>query len=129
MQPEKIFSSVYQDVYRLHYGVIFLVNKFATIQYSLKEFKNKRYYDSEYLRVLTEDAVIPVINKKCPAGTVLYNYFPVRLIDKSQWTYELKLSSGCCYGTAKNILELTEEIDKIVLSYEYGISTNEEDIE
>ena len=26
MQPEKLFSSVYQDVYRLHYGVIFLVN-------------------------------------------------------------------------------------------------------
>jgi len=124
MKPEKIYSSVYQDVYRIVKGVMLVVNKFTSIRYSFKDYATRRYYDSEYLRVLEEDVNIDGIVYS--AGTILYEYSPIRLADKQNWTYELKVSGGCCYGTAKDILSLTEELDKIVMTYEYGVTDAEQ---
>ena len=100
MTADKIYSSVYQDVYRIHTGVIFLVNKFTQVYYSLKDVPNKRYYNSEYLRILTDNA----INEG----------FPIRLAEKNMWSYELKLCSGACVGGAKEFRQLTEIMNDII---------------
>ena len=114
MTTEKIFTSIYQDVYRLHYGVVFIVNKFTSIKYSLKDYSTKQYYGTEYLRMLTEPAVNHLTGDKYDVGTVLYEYCPVRLAEKNQWTYELKIGRGCCYGSAKDMRKLMREMEKII---------------
>ena len=56
MVLEKIFTSIYQDVYRLSPGVLILVNKFETYG-SLADFDMRPYAKSEYLKEITEDQV------------------------------------------------------------------------
>lgn len=110
---EKIFSSIYQDVYRISAGVIFLVNKFSCIRTPVVG-KVKKYKGSKYLRVLTEDCEDITLGKKYPKGTVLYNDFPVHLVERPLWTYELKLCSGACMGSDKDFTQFTSIIEDII---------------
>lgn len=114
MTADKIYSSVYQDVYRIHTGVIFLVNKFTQVYYSLKDVPNKRYYNSEYLRILTDNAINEATGEIYRIGTVIYEGFPIRLAEKNMWSYELKLCSGACVGRAKEFRQLTEIMNDII---------------
>lgn len=114
MTADKIYSSVYQDVYRIHAGVIFLVNKFTRVYYSLKDFPNKKYHNSNYLCVLTEDVLNEATGEIYKTGTVLYEGFPVKLAEKGVWSYELKLCSGACVGGAREFKQLTEIINDII---------------
>lgn len=114
MTANKIYSSVYQDVYRIHTGVIFLVNKFTQVYYSLKDVPNKRYYNSEYLRILTDNAINEATGEIYRIGTVIYEGFPIRLAEKNMWSYELKLCSGACVGGAKEFRQLTEIMNDII---------------
>lgn len=110
MKTEKIFSSIYQDVYRLFYGVLLLVNKFNTVGCDASNFKTKQYYPSKYLRVLKEDAIDPITRAKFPKGTIMYEGKPVRLVNQEKWVYELKISGGVCVGTADEMRELGYKI-------------------
>ena len=114
MNPDKIFSSIYQDVYRIHSGVLVLVNKFSTVKFPVFGVKIKRYYNSKYLRVLDEDYKDSITGKIYPKGTVLYNDCPVRIVERPMWLYELKLSSGACVGNSKDFKQFADIIENIV---------------
>lgn len=110
MEVEQIYSSVYQDVYRFSTGVVLLVNKFNTYACNSKGFKTKRYYSSNYLKVLQEDNQDPVTGTKFKKGTVMYEGKPVRLVNQERWTYELKIAGGVCVGNADQMKQLANNI-------------------
>lgn len=93
--------------------MIFLVNKFSCIRTPVVG-KVKKYNSSKYLQVLTEDCEDITLGKKYPKGTVLYNDFPVHLVERPLWTYELKLCSGACMGSDKDFKQFVKCIEKII---------------
>lgn len=127
---EIVINTDYQDIYRVAGGVLLVVNKF---EYD-KSYgghccvwggKQKPYHkQTKALRVLKEDVVQKGYNAETsgydvthiiPEGTVLKHSHPIRLADKSKWTYEIKTTGDCFSGSCEEILEYIDEIKKTII--------------
>ena len=114
MATEKVYTSIYQDVYRICPGVMLLVDKFVQINYPLDKYKQKKYFESPYLKKLDEPVVNEVTGDKYKRGTVLYENKPLKLVNRLQWKYEIKISNWCCIGTRGQMKRMFREIEKIM---------------
>lgn len=120
---EIVVQTDYQDIYRITDGVLFIVNKFVSIDYSDQTKEFVYVYSSEakyksynkncqiWLKVLKEDYVYkycPVVVQK---GTVLYMDIPVICTkDKDKWKYELKTTGTAFSGTYDTMLEMLDTV-------------------
>jgi hypothetical protein len=120
----------YQDLYRVTDGVLLVVNKFASIDYSKKttrvttvysrDAKTKSYYKGcqKDLKILKQDYFDEYGSITIPKGTVLYFDRPViATSDQSDWKYEVK-TTGSALGGSK------DEIEKLLMSILYTIRNN-----
>ena len=120
---EIVAQTDYQDIYRITDGVLFVVNKFVSIDYSdqtkeyIRVYRSKAKYKSynkncqTWLKVLKEDYVYkycPVVVQK---GTVLYMGIPVICTnDQYKWNYELKTTGTAFSGTYDTMQEMLDNI-------------------
>lgn len=109
---EIIANTEYQDIYRISYGVLLVVNKFEPIKYDKDIFlfgsKMKKYHKDcqSHLRILNEDYIDKNTNISIPKGTVTYLDRPVkRILDKTKYTYEVKTTGNALSGNLKQIQE------------------------
>lgn len=127
---EVVAQTDYQDIYRITDGILFIVNKFISIDYSdeTKEYvyvhKSKAKYKSYnqncqiWLKVLKEDYVYKYCPVIIPKGTVLYMDVPVICTnDQDKWKYELKITGTAFSGTCGEMLKMLDNVvDCIVIS-------------
>ena len=120
---EIVAQTDYQDIYRITDGVLLVVNKFISIDYSdeTKEYirvhMSKAKYRSyntncqTWLKVLTEDYVYKYCPVVVPKGTVLYMGIPVICTnDQDKWNYELKTTGTAFSGTYDTMQEMLDNI-------------------
>lgn len=120
---EIVAQTDYQDIYRITDGVLFIVNKFISIDYSdqTKEFvyvygskaKYKTYNEKcqNWLKVLKEDYEYKYCPVTIPKGTILYMDIPVICTnDKDKWKYELKTTGTAFSGNYDAMLEMLDNV-------------------
>lgn len=120
---EIVVQTDYQDIYRITDGVLLIVNKFVSIDYSdqTKEFvyvyssetKYKSYNKNcqNWLKVLKEDYEYEYCPVIIPKGTVTYMDIPVICTnDKDKWEYELKTTGTAFSGTYDTMLEMLDTV-------------------
>jgi hypothetical protein len=125
---EIVAQTDYQDIYRITDGVLLIVNKFITIDYSDKTKEYIHVYRSEAkyktynkncqncLKVLKEDYEYKYCPVIIPKGTVTYMDIPViSTNDKEKWKYELKTTGSCFSGNYDKMLDLITEVYNIVI--------------
>ena len=125
---EIVAQTDYQDIYRITDGVLFIVNKFISIDYSnliderihiyRKEAKYKSYNKNcqNWLKVLKKDYKYEYYPIIIPKGTVTYMDIPVICTnDKDKWKYELKTTGSCFSGNYDKMLDLITEVYNIVI--------------
>lgn len=120
---EVVCQTEYQDVYRVKNGVLLVINKFRTMvnEDGGRDFisaysKNRPYHkNSKDLRVLTADYYYSHKQKTYEAGQVVYDGYPVELIDnKEEWTFQIKTTGDALSGTFGEItLLLTNIFEKV----------------
>lgn len=127
---EIVANTEYQDIYRITDGVLLVVNKFISIDYSdkTKEYirvhmsrvKYKSYNKNcqTWLKVLKEDYAYEYCPVIIPKGTVTYMGIPVICTkDKDKWTYELKTTGTVFSGTYSEISKMLDDVvDCFVIS-------------
>ncbi len=134
---EIVAQTDYQDIYRITDEVLFIVNKFVSIDYSdqTKEFvyvysseaKYKSYNKNcqNWLKVLKEDyeyEYYPVIISK---GTVTYMDIPVICTnDKDKWEYELKTTGSAFSGTYDTMLEMLDTVINCMVKSRIRVKDN-----
>ena len=120
---EIVAQTDYQDIYRIADGVLFIVNKFVSIDYSNetekyiyvygREAKYKSYNKNcqNWLKVLKEDYECKYCPIVIPKGTVTYMDIPVICTDdKDKWEYELKTTGTAFSGTYDTMLEMVDNV-------------------
>lgn len=120
---EVVCQTEYQDVYRVKSGVLLVVNKFkiVTDENGRRDFisaysKNRPYHKhSKDLRILTADYYYSPTHRTYKAGQVVYNGYPVELIDnKEEWGFQIKTTGDALSGTFGEItLLLTNIFEKV----------------
>ena len=115
-------KSNYQDVYRIKDGVLLVVNKFDYV-YDKDGFrrrvntdrKNSKTYENNCkdLKVAT-DRIESYDNKVIKPGQVLYHGYPVELVPKDKWEYQIKTTGDMFSGNANEIVEYIKEIGRII---------------
>lgn len=114
---EVLAKTEYQDLYRISDGVLLVINKFKSIDYSDKT--------TSYVKIWLPNAKYKIYNKGCQKdlkelkedyydkyctltvkkGTVMYQERPVIKTDnKADWTYEVK-TTGSSLGGSFDIVE------------------------
>ena len=119
---QTLCKSDYQDVYRIKDGVILLINKFDYVRgddgYRRSFFtttKNTMTYASGCRDLKKAIERIEGYNKTyAEIGQVLYHGYPVKLIPKKNWNYQIKTTGDMFSGNANEILGHVEEIRKII---------------
>lgn len=122
-----VCESDYQDIYRIRDGVLLVVNKFKSIDYSDKTERFIHIYTSEakigkykkecqkHLKILKSDYYEEYADITIPKGTVLYNGVPVELItDKSEYEYQIKTTGEMFSGDSKWMLDYIGDIINII---------------
>lgn len=117
---EQICKSDYQDIHRIKDGVLLVVNKFKRITINGKIAfagyigQTKNYAKGcKGLSVLKEDCYYGHLNTTFRAGQVLYNGYPVELVDSKEWTYQIKTTGDSFSGSLKEMFWLINQIIKI----------------
>lgn len=122
---EVLANTEYQDVYRIVYGVLLIVNKFKRIIYdedkyfgvSLDEAKLKSYNKGcqKWLKVLKEDYHDEYSNISVPKGTVLYQYYPVEPTTKPEnYIYEIKTTGDAFGGDYSELMDMIKDIREVM---------------
>lgn len=125
---EVLCKSDYQDLYRIKDGVLLVVNKFdykktddgRVICVNDRGRKNvKKYNDGcqDQLKTLKIDHECKYEQCVLEAGTVLYGAYAVELVTKENWDYQIKTTGDLFSGNHVDILELIDEIKKLIESY------------
>lgn len=127
----------YQDIYRITDEVLFIVNKFVSIDYSdqTKEFvyvysseaKYKSYNKNcqNWLKVLKEDYEYEYYPVIIPKGTVTYMDIPVICTnDKDKWEYELKTTGTAFSGTYDTMLEMLDTVINCMIKSRVRVKDN-----
>lgn len=120
---EVIVQTDYQDIYRITDGVLLVVNKFISIDYSdktkeyIRIYRKKAKYKSynkncqNYLKVLKEDYEYKYCPVVVPKGIVTYIDVPViSTKDKDKWEYELKTTGTAFSGNYDTMLEMLDNV-------------------
>lgn len=120
---EIVVQTDYQDIYIITDGVLLIVDKFVSIDYSdqTKEFvyvdrskaKYKTYNKNcqNWLQVLKEDYECKYCPIIIPKGTVTYMDIPVICTnDKDKWEYELKTTETVFSGNYDTMLEMLDHV-------------------
>lgn len=120
---EVVAQTDYQDIYRITDGVLLVVNKFISIDYSDKTKEYIRVYMSKakyksynkncqnWLKVLKEDYEYEYCPVIIPKGTVIYMGVPVICTnDKDKWEHELKTTGTAFSGTYDTMQEMFDNI-------------------
>lgn len=122
---EVVCKSDYQDIYRVKDGVLLVINKFRYITdeegrtnfigYSMR---NKRYTKGcqSSLCILRDDYNDTWHGKTYHAGQVIYDGYPVELVDKSEWNFQIKTTGDALSGDIGTITMLLNEIIGRILS-------------
>lgn len=128
---ELVVDTEYQEVHRIDNGILLVINKFKyDNSYGehccLHSSKDKPYHKlTQGLRVLKEDTVKKAYNAETsgydvsyivPKGTVLRHSFPVNLVPREEWTYEIKTTSNCFSGTGQEILGYLDDIKRFIIN-------------
>ena len=134
---EIVAQTDYQDIYRITDGVLFIVNKFVSIDYSdqTKEFgdvyssetKYKSYNKNcqNWLKVLKEDYEYEYCPVIIPKGTVIYMDIPVICTnDKDKWEYELKTTGTAFSGTYDTMLEMLDTVINCMIKSRVRVKDN-----
>ena len=116
---EVVCKSDYQDIYRVKDGVLLVINKFKYItdddgkmNYIGYSMGHKRYAKGcqSSLCVLRHDYDDTYRGKKYYAGQVIYEGYPVELVDKSEWNFQIKTTGDALSGDIGTITMLLNEI-------------------
>lgn len=134
---EIVAQTDYQDIYRITDEVLFIVNKFVSIDYSdqTKEFvyvysseaKYKSYNKNcqNWLKVLKEDYEYEYYPVIIPKGTVTYMDIPVICTnDKDKWEYELKTTGTAFSGTYDTMLEMLDTVINCMIKSRVRVKDN-----
>lgn len=122
---EILCKSDYQDLYRIKDGVLLVVNKFdykktddgRAIYVCYRGRKTvKKYNDGcqDQLKVLKHEYECTYEQCVLEAGTVLYNGYAVELTSKENWDYQIKTTGDLFSGNQVDILELIDEVKKLI---------------
>ena len=122
---EILCKSDYQDLYRIKDGVLLVVNKFdykrtdegRVIHVYDRDRKTvKKYNDGcqDQLKVLKREYECTYEQCVLEAGTVLYNGYAVELTSKENWYYQIKTTGDLFSGNQVDILELIDEVKKLI---------------
>ena len=117
---ETVFTSEYQDIYRLKKGVLFFVNKFdhASGKNGTYDFVGsshaKRYSSVRYcdLSILQQDTCVH--GNVYRVGQILFCGYPISLVDASKWTYQIKSSGDNFSGNSEEMLAIFEEVSALM---------------
>jgi hypothetical protein len=122
MNYEVVQEHKYQDIYRICYGVLLIVNKFKKINHSLyfvdqkenkKSFKKVEGLKNCY--TAKEDIQIPYSKNIVTKGSVIFEHGVIEPIsDKSDFFYELKTTGSCFSGNYEEFKKLNEIVDDII---------------
>ena len=120
---EIVAQTDYQDIYRIANGVLFIVNKFESIDYtdktkeyvcvynSMAKYKSYNKNCQTWLKVLKEDYEYEYCPVVVPKGTVTYMDIPVICTnDKDKWKYELKTTGTAFSGAYGEILKMLDDV-------------------
>lgn len=134
---EIVAQTDYQDIYRITDGVLFIVNKFISIDYSnltddrihiyRKEAKYKSYNKNcqNWLKVLKKDYKYEYYPIIIPKGTVTYMDIPVICTnDKDKWKYELKTTGTAFSGDYVTMLEMINNVINCMIKSRVRIKDN-----
>ena len=126
-----VCESDYQDIYRIKDGVLLVVNKFKSIDYSDKTDRWVHIQSSsvkwgkykkecqDHLKILKKDHYDEWANITIPKGTVLYCGRPVEIeTDKSQYEYQIKTTGEMFRGNAKRMTSYIDDIIDVIKSNE-----------
>lgn len=127
---EVIVKTDYQDVYRISYGVLLVVNKFEYITISdgtCPRLLCLRNGDKPYkagcmkeLRVLKKKVVhepseFDPTPYEFPVGTVLHSGLPVQPTEnKDKWKHEIKTTGSCFSGSKEEVLNMIKDITDLI---------------
>lgn len=122
---EVLANTEYQDVYRIVDGVLLIVNKFKRIIYdedkyfgvsfSKAKFKSYNKDCQKWLKVLKEDYHDEYSNITVPKGTVLYQDYPVELINKPEnYIYEIKTTGNAFSGDYSEVMDMINNIREVM---------------
>lgn len=123
---EVVCKSDYQDIYRVKDGVLLVINKFKRVKQENGLYRYiacnryKRYAKGcqSSLCVLTEDYISDTYYdyEVFHAGQVIYEGYPVELVDKSEWNFQIKTTGDALSGDIGTITMLLNEIIGRILS-------------
>lgn len=118
---EIVVETEYQDIYRLKYGVLLVVDKFKTDE----KYKNKYFY-SRYIKcgqyhkntqnglvVTKEDYYDTYSNTMLPKGTIMFCDIPVISCDNEDYFYKIKTTGDSFSGDMIGFKEILDSINKI----------------
>ena len=125
---EVVVKTDYQDIYRITDGVLLVINKFVSIDYSdrtkevvhvyrgIAKYKSYNKNCQNWLKVLKEDYKYEHCPVIVPKDTVTYMDIPVICTNnKEKWKYELKTTGSCFSGNYDKMLDLITEVYNIVI--------------
>lgn len=121
---EVLCKSDYQDLYRIKDSVLLVVNKFdykktdrgMRIYVGDRGRKTvKKYSDGcqDQLKILKIKYECTYEQCVFEPGTVLYGGYPVELVPKEKWNYQIKTTGDLFSGNQVDVLKLIDEIKKI----------------
>lgn len=122
-----VCESDYQDIYRIKDGVLLVVNKFKSIDYSDKTDRWVRIQSSsvkwgkykkecqDHLKILKKDHHDKWSDITVPKGTVLYCGTPVEIItDPAKFEYQIKTTGEMFSGDSEMMLDYINDIVNVV---------------
>lgn len=124
MNYEIVQENKYQDIYRICYGVLLIVNKFKNVKnglYFVSEKKNKNSFKKiEGLKncyTAKEDIPIPYSydNAIISKGSIIFeNRLIEPITNKEDFFYELKTTGSSFSGNYIEFKELNKMVDNII---------------
>jgi hypothetical protein len=124
---EVLAQTEYQDLYRISDGVLLVVNKFVSMDFSDKTTRYVRVWfpDAKYktynkgcqkdLKELKEDYFDKYCSLTVKKGTVIYQSTPVKTTNnKADWTYEVKTTGSSLGGNFDIVEDMLSNILRII---------------
>lgn len=119
---QALCKSEYQDLFRVKDGVLLVVNKFKyipTADYIGNAARRRRYTNNcqKELEILTKDYIDKFSKKTYQSGQVIYNGYPVEIVDKDNWNYQIKTTGTNFSGNWSDVITFLSDISYIIRRY------------
>lgn len=126
---EVLCKSDYQDVYRIKEGVLLVINKFKykcnengyrMFAYGINRINSKTYAKGcKDLKIVTK-RIVEKYGTVYEIGQVIYQNYPVELVSKEEWNYQIKTTGELFNGNQNEMLKLLMIIDNIISEKKEG---------